>query len=51
MQVLLTGRVKEGTGQVIRVRDQLRELLTGSLGAWCSGTVVRKLIVESNLGR
>lgn len=32
MQVLLTGRVKEGTGQVIRVRDQLWEPFTGSLG-------------------
>ena len=37
MQVLLTGRVKEGTGPVIGVRGQLREPVTGSLGAWCSG--------------
>ena len=50
-QVLLTGRVKEGTGLVIRVRDQLQEPVTGCLGAWCSETVVREPIVESNLGR
>lgn len=45
MQVLLTGMVKEGTGQVIRVRDQLWEPFTGSLGAWCSGTVVRESLL------
>ena len=50
MQGLLTGKVEEGVGQVIRVRDQLREQVTGHLGAQCSGAVVRSPLWRIILG-